>query len=246
MNRVLKPMAAIIGAAICVAAAAPFAINNSVRPPEDVARDASRNPSAMVAFAKIKAGQTVVDILPGGGYFTRIFAQVVGPNGKVVALVSDQMAARQPETAAVIQALASEPAYANFEPAVRSLGNIGAPNSIDMVWTAQNYHDLRSAKLPPNTITGINRAVFAALKPGGIVVVVDHSAAKGSGARDVDTLHRIDGALVIAEVTSVGFEFAEESSVFANPADDHSKIVFDPAIRGNTDQFVYRFVKPKM
>jgi predicted methyltransferase len=67
MNRVLKPIAAIIGAAICVAAAAPFAINNSVRPPEDVARDASRNPSAMVAFAKIKAGQTVVDILPGGG-----------------------------------------------------------------------------------------------------------------------------------------------------------------------------------
>jgi predicted methyltransferase len=171
---------------------------------------------------------------------------VVGPNGKVIALVSDQMAARRPETAAVIQALASEPAYANVEPAVRSLGNIGAPNSIDMVWTAQNYHDLRSAKLPPNTITGINRAVFAALKPGGTYVVVDHSAAKGSGARDVDTLHRIDGALVIAEVTSVGFEFAGESSALANPADDHSKIVFDPAIRGNTDQFIYRFVKPKM
>jgi predicted methyltransferase len=75
---------------------------------------------------------------------------------------------------------------------------------------------------------------------------VDHSAAKGSGARDVDTLHRIDGALVIAEVSSVGFEFAGQSPVLANPADDHSKIVFDPAIRGNTDQFVYRFVKPKM
>ncbi len=234
-----------IAAATMLVAAAPLSIDNSTRPAEDVARDAARKPADMVAFAKITPGQTVVDLLPGGGYFTRVFAQAVGPTGKVVALVSDQYAAQKPEAATVIQALAAEPAYKNVEAAVRSLGDVGAPGTVDRVWTAQNYHDLRSQKLPPQTGEGINRAVFAALKPGGYYIVLDHSAAKGSGLRDVDTLHRIDAATLKAEVTSVGFKFAGESKLLANKADDRTKMVFDPAIRGKTDQFVYRFMKPK-
>jgi predicted methyltransferase len=228
-----------------IAAAAPaFKLNNTNRPASDTERDATRKPAEMVAFAKIAPGQTVVDMLPGGGYFTRVFSQAVGPKGKVVALVSDQYAARNPKAATDIQALAAEPAYKNVEAAVRSLGNVGAAGSVDRVWTAQNYHDLHSAKLPPQTIEGINRAVFFALKPGGMYVILDHSAAAGSGARDVDTIHRIDAAMVKAEVTSVGFKFDGESKLLANPADDRTKMVFDPAVRGKTDQFVYRFVKP--
>jgi predicted methyltransferase len=236
---------ALAGFATALIAAGGLKIDNSTRPAADVERDAARKPAAMITFAQIASGQTVVDMLPGGGYFTRVFSQAVGPKGKVVALVSDQYAKAVPKAATDIQTIAAEPAYKNVEAAIRGLGDVGAPGTVDRVWTAQNYHDLHSAKLPPNTIQGINRAVFAALKPGGMYIVVDHSAANGSGARDVDTLHRIDAATVKAEVTSVGFKFAGESKLLANAADDRTKNVFDPAIRGKTDQFVYRFMKPK-
>jgi predicted methyltransferase len=244
MTHTFKTILSIGLAASFIAAAAP-AINNSIRPAADIERDAARKPAAMVAFAKITPGQTVVDLLPGGGYFTRVFAQAVGPKGKVVALVSDQYAARFPKARTDIEALAAEPAYANVQAAIRSLGDIGAPGTVDRVWTAQNYHDLHSKNLPAGVTEGINRAVFQALRPGGYYVILDHSAAAGSGLRDVDTLHRIDAATLKAEVISVGFKFEGESKALANKADDRTKLVFDPAIRGKTDQFVYRFVKPK-
>jgi predicted methyltransferase len=219
-------------------------IDNSTRPSADIERDAARKPAAMVRFSQIKSGQTVVDLLPGGGYFTRIFSQAVGPNGKVVALVSDQYAAVYPKARTDIEALAAEPAYKNVEAAIRSLGNVGAANSVDRVFTAQNYHDLKGKALPPGTTDGINRAVFASLKPGGFYIIVDHSAAAGSGIRDVDSLHRIDAATVKAEVISAGFKFVDETKELSNKADDRTKAVFDPAIRGKTDQFVFRFAKP--
>lgn len=244
MTRAFQICAAFAISATLIAASAP-AINNNTRPVDDIARDGTRKPAAMIAFAKIARGQTVVDMLPGSGYFTRVFAQTVGPKGKVVALVSDQYAKAVPKAATDIEALAAEPAYANVEAAIRFLGNIGAPGSVDRVWTAQNYHDLHGKNLPANTADGINRAVFAALKPGGMYVILDHSAANGSGLRDVDTLHRIDATTLKAEVTSVGFTFAGESKLLANKADDRSKNVFDPAIRGKTDQFVFRFMKPR-
>ena len=244
MIKVIKICSALgLVAGLVGAAAAPF--DNSTRPAADIARDGVRKPAAMIAFARIAPGQTVVDMLPGGGYFTRVFAQTVGPKGKVVALVSDQYAKAVPKAATDIQSLAAEPAYANVEAAVRNLGDIGAPGSVDRVWTAQNYHDLHSARLPKGTVEGLNRAIFTALKPGGMYIIIDHSATKGTGVTAVDTLHRIDAATVKAEVTSVGFTFAGENSLLANKADDRSKNVFDPAIRGKTDQFVVRFLKPK-
>ena len=244
MIKVIKICSALgLVAGLVGASAAPF--DNSTRPAADIARDGVRKPAAMIAFARIAPGQTVVDMLPGGGYFTRVFAQTVGPKGKVVALVSDQYAKAVPKAATDIQSLAAEPAYANVEAAVRNLGDIGAPGSVDRVWTAQNYHDLHSARLPKGTVEGLNRAIFTALKPGGMYIIIDHSATKGTGVTAVDTLHRIDAATVKAEVTSVGFTFAGENSLLANKADDRSKNVFDPAIRGKTDQFVVRFLKPK-
>lgn len=234
-----------VGAALLVAASGGAKLNNSTRPAAEVARDAARKPAEIVAFARIKRGQTVVDLLPGAGYFTRVFAQSVGPKGKVVALVSDQYAKAFPKARTDIEALAAEPAYKNVEAAIRSLGNVGAPNSVDCVFTAQNYHDLRSKNLPPNTADGVNRAVLAALKPGGCYVIVDHSASAGSGLRDVDTMHRIDAAAVKSEVIAAGFKFDGESRALANAADDRSKNVFDPSIQGKSDQFAYRFVKPR-
>lgn len=233
-----------LAAATC-ATAKPMMIDNSHRPAAEVARDADRKPAAMLAFAKVKAGQTVVDMLPGEGYFTRVFSHAVGPKGHVIALVSDQYAARNPKAATDIQALAAEPAYKNVEAAVRSLGNVAPAGTADRVWTAQNYHDLHSAALPAGVADGINKAVFAALKPGGYYIVLDHSAAAGSGLRDVDKLHRIDAATLKAEVQAAGFKFEGESKLLANAADDRTKLVFDPAIRGHTDQFIYRFMKPR-
>jgi predicted methyltransferase len=220
-------------------------VSTANRPADDVARDAARKPAEMVKFAKIKAGQTVVDMLPGGGYFTRVFSQAVGPNGKVIALVSDVYAAQNPKARTDIEALAAEPAYKNVEAAIRSLDNVAPAGTADRVWTAQNYHDLHGPKVPTGTPAGINKAVFAALKPGGYYIIIDHSAAAGSGLRDVDTLHRIDAATLKAEVLAAGFKFDGESKALANAADDRTKIVFDPAIRGKTDQFIYRFVKPR-
>ncbi|WP_295525825.1 methyltransferase [Novosphingobium sp. Chol11] len=234
------PALAIIALALSAAT-----ISNAARPADDIARDAARKPAAMITFAKVKPGKTVVDMLPGGGYFTRIFSKAVGPKGHVIALVPDQFAKAYPKAAAAVTALGAEPAYKNVEVAIRALTDVAPAGTADVVWTAQNYHDLHSAKLPPQTIAAVNAAVFAALKPGGFYIILDHSAAAGSGMRDVDTLHRIDAEALKAEVIAAGFTFDGESKVLANAADDRSKNVFDPAIRGKSDQFVYRFMKPK-
>ncbi len=241
--------AALLSLALAASVPAPsFAktvLDNASRPADEVSRDADRKPLDMVKFAKIKTGQTVVDMLPGAGYFTRVFSQAVGAKGKVIALVSDQYAAQYPKAGTDIQTLAAEPAYRNVEAAIRSLGDVAPAGTADRVWTAQNYHDLKSAKLPPETAAGVNKAVYAALKPGGYYIVLDHAAASGSGLRDVDTLHRIDPAALKAEILAAGFKFDGESKALAHPNDDHTKMVFDPAIRGKTDQIIYRFVKPK-
>ncbi len=226
---------------IALAASASFAAG---RPAADIARDADRKPAEMVSFAGIKARQTVVDMLPGGGYFTRVFSAAVGPKGKVIALIPTSQAERRPEAVTGMKALAGEPGNGNVSVAVSPLTNIAPPNSVNAVFTAQNYHDLHNPALPADTLAGVNRAVFAALKPGGVYIVIDHAAAKGSGLRDAGTLHRIDAAFVKAEVLKAGFTFDGESKALANPADDHKAAVFDPALRGHTDQFVYRFRKP--
>lgn len=232
-------------AAVVLIGASAMKFDNSSRPAAEVARDADRKPAAMMAFARIKRGQTVVDMLPGGGYFTRVIAQTVGPNGRVVALVPDQYAARVPKARTDIEALVAEPAYRNVTAAIRPITDVGAPNSVDHVFTAQNYHDLKSKNLPANTADSVNRAIFAALKPGGRYTIIDHSAQAGSGLRDVDTLHRIDATEVRAEVTAAGFRFAGLDRRLMSKLDDRTKSVFDPSLRGKTDQFVFRFVKPR-
>jgi predicted methyltransferase len=214
------------------------------RPAADTARDADRKPTAMLAFAHVKAGETVIDMLPGSGYFTRLFSDAVGPKGKVIALVPEALVARKPEAGTVMQAVAAEPGRGNVQVVIQSLKTLAPAGSADLVWTSQNYHDLHSPTLPPETIAGVNKAAFEALKPGGLYVVLDHTAASGSALRDVATLHRIDPAVVKQEVTAAGFVFDGASDALVNPADDHSKKVFDPSLRGHTDQFIYRFRKP--
>jgi predicted methyltransferase len=113
------------------------------------------------------------------------------------------------------------------------------------VFTVQNYHDYPDKFMGKIDPMVFNRAVYKALKPGGTFLIVDHVAQAGSGMRDTDTLHRIDPAIVKQQVTAAGFVFEGESNVLRNPADDHMKVVFDKAIRGHTDQFIYKFRKPQ-
>ncbi len=229
-------------AALLLATALPFAVQAApARPDADTARDAARKPADMVSFAKIKPGSMVTDIIPGGGYFTRVFAEAVGAKGRVTAIIPPQAAARNAAEAKAVADLGNADSYGNVT-VIASPAQL-APASQDVIWTAQNYHDLHNA-LPPEGVVGFDKAVLAALKPGGVFVIVDHAAMAGSGFGATNTLHRIDPEALKAEVVSAGFVFDGESKAIANPADDHMKNVFDPAIRGKTDQFVYRFRKP--
>jgi predicted methyltransferase len=118
------------------------------------------------------------------------------------------------------------------------------PSGLDVVFIRQNYHDLYDKFMGPADVAAFNKAVFAALKPGGVYVVLDHAAMAGSGIAATDTLHRIDPARVKSDVLAAGFKLDAESSILANPADDHTKSVFDPSIRNHTDQFLFKFKKP--
>ncbi|MEJ0041940.1 MAG: hypothetical protein WDM81_06880 [Rhizomicrobium sp.] len=110
---------------------------------------------------------------------------------------------------------------------------------------AQNYHDFHDPFYAPADLSLVNKAVFAALKQGGVFIVLDHAAANGSGLRDTNTLHRIDEATVKQEIEAAGFKFVGESKVLRNPKDPRDKFVFDPAIRHHTDQFILKFIKPR-
>jgi predicted methyltransferase len=219
------------------------AVSDPARPAADMVRDADRLPGEILAFAGVKSGSKVADLIPGGGYFTRIFSKAVGPKGHVYAYVPDELtklANREP----AVSAIARDPAYKNVTVVLNTLSNFSAPEKLDLVFTAQNYHDMHDKFMGPADLGAVNRAIFRSLKPGGVFLVIDHSAEPGSGLRDTETLHRIDSAVVKSEVTAAGFIFEGESRALRDPADKRNLGVRDPSIRGKTDQFVFKFRKP--
>ena len=218
------------------------AIADSARPVADTTRDADRKPAEMLAVAGIKPGMRVMDMVPGGGYFTRFFAKAVGPNGYVYAYQPTELDHFFKDKAPPIVAIAAE--YPNVSVIRASVNKLVAPELLDVVWTSQNYHDLKDPLFAPADTALVNKAVYDALKPGGIYIVLDHSAPKGSGIADTDTLHRIDEAVVKKEVEAAGFKLIGESNVLRNPKDSRTVKVFDPSIRGYTDQFILKFQKP--
>ncbi|HEY1710001.1 MAG TPA: methyltransferase domain-containing protein [Rhizomicrobium sp.] len=220
------------------------AVNDPARA-TDVPADARRHVAEIAAFAKIKPGESVVDLIPGSGYFTRVFAKIVGPNGHVYDVWPDKYASEAADDVKGTQALAQQPAYSNVSAIVQPATAFQTPAPVDVVFTSQNLHDYPDKFMGNIDITAFCKQVYAALKPGGVFLVIDHVAEAGSGLRDTDTLHRIDPAAARAAVEAAGFKFDGESDVLRNPADDHKKAVFDKTIRGHTDQFTYRFVKPE-
>jgi len=194
----------------------------------------------VVAFIGVKTGDRVADVI--AGRLTGSLAVAVGPKGRVYAVETAEIVKSHPEAMDHMKALAQ--AMPNVEVSAEPV-SAPLPAGLDVVFIRQNYHDLYDKFMGPADVPAFNKAVFAALKPGGVYVVLDHAAAAGSGIGATDTLHRIDPARVKADVLAAGFRFDGESALLANKDDDHSKNVFDPSIRNHTDQFLYRFRKPK-
>lgn len=209
-----------------------------------VVADERRRAADVIAFSGLRPGDRVLDLIPGDGYWTRIFSRIVGPEGRVHAVWPRNYAVTATGNVAQLRQLAASPHYSNVRVAVQPSPILTAPEPLDMVWTAQNYHDYPDEFMGRIDPAQLNRAVFALLKPGGTYFIIDHEAAAGSGMRDTERLHRIDPATVRQQVEAAGFDYVGRSEVLNNPADDHSRPVFHPSVRGRTDQFVMRFRKP--
>ncbi|WNJ88669.1 class I SAM-dependent methyltransferase [Bosea sp. 685] len=203
--------------------------------------------SELTRFAGIDAGSTVIDVYPGDGDWTRLFSDIVGPEGRVYSFVPAEVAHFKNDPLGHMQALAKEPGRENVEAVSADL--IAMPEvtqPADVLWLHLFYHDLHTALMQAKgaTAADFNRAVYERLKPGGRYVIVDHAAAAGVGTSDAQSLHRIDPASVRKEVEAAGFVLDAESTLLANKDDPHAIKVFDPSIKSQTDRFAYRFVKP--
>jgi predicted methyltransferase len=220
------------------------AVSDANRPADDRARDVQRKPQEVLAFAGVKAGNAVVDLMPGSGYFTRLFSTIVGPAGKVYAVQPVEMDKAAPKGLQSLRSFAGTSDYQNVSVLLQPVAELSLPAPVDLVWTSMNYHDLHDPFMGRPNMSRFNKSVLNMLKPGGLFVVLDHAAADDSGFSKTDDLHRVDPAAVKAEVLAAGFEFVDESSILRNPKDDHTSSAFDPSVRGTTDRFIYRFRKP--
>ena len=243
------------------------ALSDPGRSAEEISRDNDRKAAAVLAFSGVKPGDKVIDLMPGAGYYTRIFSKLVGPKGHVYSIVpyvgpnpqfarteredaikqGKPVAARPIDAILQIQNIAD---YANVTGLWEGLGQYGGhvsvPEQVDLVWTSDNYHDLHNKRFGNAKglldMVAVDKAIFAALKPGGVFLVLDHAAAKGVGFSQTETLHRAESDAVKAEVLQAGFVFDGESNALVSPSDDHTKPIF--VMHDKTDQFVLRFKKP--
>ena len=253
MNRsVAVCLTVVLGLGSCVInnaqrADAPYisaAIVASDRPKTDVDRDINRKPAQLLAFAGVRPGLQVADIMPGGGYFTRLFSHAVGTTGHVYTVVPSELAAVQPKAAEDVKALAADPAYSNVSSSITPTAVLSVPVPIDIAWTSDNYHDLYTF-FGADQAQCFAEAVFRILRPGGVYIVIDHVANAGTSPSDLRKLHRIDPEVVKNQVLAAGFQFEGASAVLSDADDLHDDPVFSSKIRGHTDQFVYKFRKPK-
>jgi predicted methyltransferase len=219
------------------------AINSPDRPAADKQVDAGRHPDQILAFFGIAPGMKVADLWAGGGYTTELLARTVGPSGKVYSQNGPfPPAFKKGEEA--WKARLKEPGLSNVVELEKPFDHPDdilpvPPESLDAVIIDMNYHDMVGRGYDR---AKINASVFKALKPGGVYGVVDNSAAPGSGARDANTLHRIDEAFETNEIEQAGFKLAAVSAALRNPKDDRTWFVMKH--RGEQDRFVLKFVKP--
>ena len=219
------------------------ALADRSRPAADKARDGARHAGALLAFAGVKPGDKVGDFIMGGGYWTRILSGVVGPKGHVYAYQPAQFI--QFRAAYGEEQKAAVAGRANTTPLNMGLGEVAFPEPLDAIITVQNYHDLHLNMVPAGFAGAVAKKLFASLKPGGTLLVIDHVSNPDPGFTSPQALHRIDPAAARKEIEAAGFVFDGESTLLRTDADPRTASVFDASIRGKTDQFVYRFKKPR-
>ena len=212
------------------------AVESPERTDEQRARDYYRKPAEVLTMAGIEEGDRVIEIAAFGQYFSTMLAAAVGPSGQV-----DMYDLPYTEQFAGLASREFDGKYANAAYHLEHYNDVAFPQGVDSVWNVLYYHDLQ----PQGVDTAaFNRKIFAALKPGGIYLVIDHKAEDGSGWRDAETIHRMGVDTIKQEVLAAGFELAVESDLLSNPADDRTKMVFAPGTRGTTDQAFFIFRKP--
>jgi predicted methyltransferase len=244
-------VAAAVVAALAIAATADAgtdpAITRAVadlgRSEADRARDATSKPADVLQFFGLEPGMQVIDLFGGGGYYSELVASVVGPTGGVT-LHDNQ--AYLPYVGEELETRFADGRLGSVIRIVSEADNLQLPaNSADMILMVMCYHDLYYVD---DGWPEIDRKIFwdqvlAALKPGGMLAVIDHVAEPGTGSSAAQKLHRIDMDFAKHDIEAAGFVFVAESEVLRNPNDDHTLVVFDPAIRRKTDRFVYKFKK---
>ena len=212
---------------------------------DDATNDERRHVAEVMTFANVKPGQKILELVPGSGYWTKVFSAVVGPKGHVYTVWPNEMEKYAAKSLASWQELIKKPPYDNVSLLPQPAAALSAPEPVDVVFTSQNYHDYHDKFMGPADLGEFGKQVLAALKPGGVFVVIDHTARAGSGIEHTDTLHRIDPEVVKKEMTAAGFVFDGSSDALRNRDDPLTAKVFDASIRGKTDQFMFRFRKPK-
>jgi predicted methyltransferase len=228
-----------------VAASVAKALALKGRPARERARDRRDSTGEILTFAAVAPGEVVADFLPFRGYYTRLFADLVGEAGRVYAIVPDALK----EIERIKHGAEEIAAFANASKVIQLLDGpvdqAGAlPEPVDLFWLSQNYHDLHDPFMGPANIPKFNKAVYAALRPGGRLIVIDHAADEGAPENVTDTKHRISPSVAKREIEAAGFHWDGCSDVLANPADRHAQSVFAHGTRYHTDRFIFRFRKP--
>ena len=214
------------------------AVANPTRPDADRLRDPDRKPAEVLQFAGVRPGMVVAELGSGGGYYTRLLAEAVGPQGEVLAIVTAAQAAR-PNGLAAIDAVAASHRNVKIT-RVTDYASMILPEKADLFWTTENYHDFHNG--PTANVLALDKAVYRNLKPGGVFYVEDHSAVPGAGPTVTSTLHRMDEQVAKMELITAGFKIDSENSLLRNPADDRSKPNSD-AGHFVTDRFMLRMKK---
>jgi len=218
------------------------AVTDTNRTPADRERDLRSHPEEVLEFAGLKPGMTVLDLFGGAGYYSEIMGHVVGPKGKVY------LHNNAAYLSFVRKSLDERFARGEMINVVRhdaEIGELGIPDeSVDLVLMAMTYHDLyyktEGWDLDPVSFFG---EIYNLLKPGGVLLVIDHAALPDTGSTQAQLLHRIDEKFAREDIESRGFKYVGSLDVLRNPADDRTRSVFDAEIRGHTDRFIHKYIK---
>jgi predicted methyltransferase len=224
-------------AAQAVPAEVSASIADASRPQADKDRDAVRHPAELLAFIGAKRGDKISELVPGGGYVTRLLAKVVGPTGHVYATNLPTLNERFKTG---VNPIIADSSYGNVSVVEQPFGELKFSEPLDIVFTSENYHDFQNMGMFQTDTAALDKAAFAALKPGGVYVITDYVSAAGKGKTETQSLHRIDPAVIKAEVTAAGFVLDSESNAMMNPMDDLTK-----RSGQGSSQIMLKFRKPR-